>query len=146
MIAGYWPIRSEPDIRPLLTALLERGREIVLPIVVGPGLALKFRQWTPDDDLVPGPLGTATPGSDRQECRPDIMLVPMLAFDRTKYRLGYGGGFYDRTIAGFREARHKFIAIGIAYAGLEIAELPKDPWDQPLDAILTEQGLLGEIS
>ena len=129
----------------MLTALLEQGREIVLPIVAGPGLALQFRQWTLEDDLVPGPLGTANPGPDRQECRPDIMLVPMLAFDRTKYRLGYGGGFYDRTIAGFRDARHQFIAIGVAYAGLEIAELPKDPWDQPLDAILTEQGLFGGI-
>ena len=139
-ISGYWPIRSEPDLRPLLDALSAMGREIALPAVVAPGQALRFHRWRPGDALVPGPLGTATPHPDRPSCVPEIMLVPLLAFDRDRRRLGYGGGFYDRTIASLRAAGRALFTIGIAYAALEVAEIPTDPWDQSLDAILTEQG------
>ncbi len=139
-ISGYWPMRSEPDLRPLLNALAAIGRELALPAVVGPNQALRFHKWQPGAELVPGALGTATPDPDGPECLPEIMLVPLLAFDRDRQRLGYGGGFYDRTIASLRAAGRALFTIGIAYAELEIAHIPTDHWDQSLDAILTEQG------
>lgn len=141
-ISGYWPIRSEPDLRPLLAALSAGGREIALPVVPAPDQPLRFHAWQPGDALVAGPLGTVTPHPDRPERPPAIMLVPLLAFDRKHRRLGYGGGFYDRTISGLRATGRPLFTIGIGYAGLEIAEVPTDPWDQTLDAILTEDGLL----
>ncbi len=141
-ISGYWPIRSEPDLRPLLYVLAATGREIALPIVVAPDQSLRFHAWQPGADLVAGPLGTVTPHPDSPACEPEIMLVPLLAFDRQRRRLGYGGGFYDRTIAELRAAGRPLLTIGIGYAGLEIAEVPTDPWDQALDAILTEEGLV----
>jgi 5-formyltetrahydrofolate cyclo-ligase len=133
-------MRSEPDLRPLLEALAAMDQQVLLPVVVAAGQALRFHRWAPGDDLVPGPLGTATPCPDRPTGVPEIMLVPLLAFDRGKRRLGYGGGFYDRTIAGLRASGRELVTIGIGYAELEIEQVPTDPWDQSLDLILTEQG------
>lgn len=141
-VSGYWPIRSEPDLRPLLVALTAMGREIVLPNVVAAGQPLRFHAWQPGDELVAGPLATATPHPDSPVRVPEIMLVPLLAFDRQRRRLGYGGGFYDRTIAGLRATGRPLLTIGIGYAGLEMTQVPTDPWDQTLDAILTETGLV----
>lgn len=118
-VSGYWPIRSEPDLRPLLTALVAAGRDVALPAVVGSGLPLRFHVWQPGAILVAGPLGTATPPPDSPQRVPDIMLVPLLAFDRHRRRLGYGGGFYDRTITTLRAAGRQLTTIGIGYAGLE---------------------------
>ena len=130
-IAGYWPIRGEIDPRPLLLAL---GRPIALPVTGPRGSALEFRLWRPGDELVPGPFGLSEPTGPRAE--PDVLLVPLLAFDACGRRLGYGGGYYDRTIAATGA-----LAIGAAYAAQEVAAVPVGPDDRPLAGIVTETDL-----
>jgi len=134
--AGFWPMGAEIDIRPLLLALVERGHVLGLPITPRRGQPLRFRSWRPGDALAPGPLGTSQPlGGDW--ITPDWLLVPLLAFDRTGQRLGYGGGFYDRTLAGLPGA----VAIGCAYAAQEVPLVPAGPRDIRLAAIATEAGV-----
>ncbi len=142
IVAAFWPIRSEPDLRPLLHALAASGKQVALPAIPGKDTALEFRAWQPEDVLGAGPLGTASPAPNRPVLRPEIVLVPMLAFDRGRHRLGYGGGYYDRTLAALRADGMPVTAIGVAYAGLELAAVPTDPWDERVDAILTEGGLI----
>jgi 5-formyltetrahydrofolate cyclo-ligase len=115
---------------------------VALPAIPGKDTALEFRAWQPEDVLGAGPLGTASPAPNRPVLRPEIVLVPMLAFDRGRHRLGYGGGYYDRTLAALRADGMPVTAIGVAYAGLELAAVPTDPWDERVDAILTEGGLI----
>ena len=130
-IAGYWPVRGEIDPRPLLLAL---GRPVALPVTGPRGTVLEFRLWRPGDELAPGPFGLSEPTGPRAE--PDVLLVPLLAFDACGNRLGYGGGYYDRTIAATGA-----LAIGAAYAAQEAAAVPVGPDDRPLAGILTEAGL-----
>jgi 5-formyltetrahydrofolate cyclo-ligase len=143
IVAGFWPIKEEIDIRPLLIELHNQGCQLALPVVQGKGLPLLFRAWRPGDPLEAGVFGTLQPQSKREAIEPDALLVPLLACDAEGWRLGYGGGFYDRTLfalksgATFKDVR----AIGIAYAGQERASLPKEAHDMALDGILTEQGL-----
>jgi 5-formyltetrahydrofolate cyclo-ligase len=140
IVAGYHPMRSEIDPLPALRALAGLGRLTALPVVEGRGRPLRFRAWSPGDPTEPGPMGTRVPaGGDWVE--PDLILVPLLAFDAGCYRLGYGGGFYDRTLADLR-ARRPVRAIGLAYAAQEMAEVPHGPDDQRLDAVATEAGLV----
>jgi 5-formyltetrahydrofolate cyclo-ligase len=139
VIGGYWPMRGEIDIRPLLLALIAAGAEAALPVVTGAGQPLRFRRWRPGQDLVRGAFQTLQPADDQPICAPDLLLVPLLAFDRARQRLGYGGGFYDRTLAALRAAGPVF-AVGAAFAAQEVPAVPVDPWDQPLDLILTERG------
>lgn len=141
VVAGYWPIRGELDPRPALLALSARGCRVALPVVVGPGDPLQFRAWDMDEPLEPGPYGTAQPGIDADTLEPQLLLVPMLAFDRAGRRLGYGGGFYDRTLAGLR-GRFAVQAIGVAYAGQEVDTVPAGPEDARLDGVVTEAGYL----
>ncbi len=112
-----------------------------LPIVLGHGLPLEFRRWYPGEPTQPGMWKIPRPLPDAELVVPDVLLVPMLAFDRHGYRLGYGGGFYDRTLDQLR-AKKNVIAIGVAYAGQEVDAVPRGPHDQPLDYVLTEQGLI----
>jgi len=131
-VSGYWPMRSELDIRPLLSLLADTGRDVALPVVLGPGQPLEFRRWRP---------GQAHPAPEAKRLEPDVLLVPLLAFDAGHHRLGYGAGFYDRTLAALR--RHKpILAIGVAYAAQRVEAVPRDAWDQALDLVLTEEGLL----
>ncbi len=130
-IAGYWPIRGEIDPRPLLLAL---GRPIALPVTGPRGTALTFRLWQPGDALTAGPFGLSEPAGSPAE--PDVLLVPLLAYDARGNRLGYGGGYYDRTIAATGA-----LAIGAAYAGQEVAAVPVGPDDRPLAGVVTEAGL-----
>lgn len=141
VVAGYWPLGDEIDPVPLMAALADAGCVLALPVVLGRDLALEFRQWRPGDALVPGPHGTRQPGPQAPVLVPRSLLVPLLAFDARGFRLGYGGGYYDRTLAGLR-AKGSVRAIGLAYAAQLVAQLPTDPWDQPMDAILTETGLM----
>ncbi|WP_232830688.1 5-formyltetrahydrofolate cyclo-ligase [Tropicimonas sp. IMCC34011] len=137
VIAGYMPIRSEADPLPAMTALAARNR-ICVPVVVGPGEALRFREWVPGCALERGPFGVEVPAGGA-DLSPDLLIVPMLAFDARLYRLGYGGGFYDRTLEALRKTGAPE-AVGLAYAAQELTELPLEPTDQPLDRLVTEQG------
>lgn len=137
-LSGYLPIRSEADPTPAMAALARHG-PVGVPEVVGRGLPLRFRRWTPEAVLEEGAFGVMIPaGAD--EMVPTLLIVPMLAFDARGYRLGYGGGFYDRTLAALR-ARGDVFALGLAFSAQEVDALPVEATDQPLDAIVTEAGL-----
>ncbi len=140
-IAGYVTIGSELDCAPVLQALVEAGATVVLPVTAGQGIRLLFRTWRPGDELERGPFGTSHPLPGAPVAEPDTLLVPLLAFDGVGQRLGYGAGYYDRTLAALRLAR-PIRAIGLAYDGQEIATIPADPSDQPLDAIVTDSRTL----
>ena len=137
IIAGYWPMGDEMDPRPLMLALASRGHAIALPVTPPRGKPLAFHVWAPGAALRPGPMGTSEPVAG-EELRPDVLLVPLLAFDRAGRRLGYGGGYYDRTLATLPGAK----AIGIAYAGQEMPEVPAGPQDMRLPLIATEAGVI----
>lgn len=137
-IAGYWPIGAEADVRPLLHRLHEMDVKCSLPVVMDTGRVLQFREWRPGDQLSDGPLGTRQPGDDRPESRPGILLVPGLAFDGNGWRLGQGGGYYDRTIADLG-GRSGIFTIGVAYSCQLIEDVPHGPGDMPMNAILTEE-------
>ncbi len=141
VMAGYWPLGDEIDPRPLMTALAGRGWSLALPVVVGRACPLIFRAFTPGDSLDAGPHGTHHPGPANPQLRPHLVLVPLLAFDRRGFRLGYGGGYYDRTLDILRGGAH-VKAVGLGFTAQEVDDLPTDAHDQRLDAILTEDGLL----
>jgi 5-formyltetrahydrofolate cyclo-ligase len=134
VVAGYWPIRDEADVRPLMAALAARGHSLALPRIDGRELA--FHVWQEGGAVEVNAYGIAEPVASGKPLKPDLILVPLLAFDAGGHRLGYGGGFYDRTLA-----HHTAIAVGIAYAGQEVQELYREPHDRALDMVLTENGL-----
>jgi 5-formyltetrahydrofolate cyclo-ligase len=136
VVSGFWPIGREIDIRPLLLALHQRGHPIVLPQTPKRGNPLVFRLWRPGDALVAEPFGTMRPTGE--ERAPDFLLVPLLAFDRRGHRIGYGAGYYDRTLATL-PGRYR---LGIAYAAQELDEVPAGPYDARLDAVATERGVI----
>lgn len=140
-VSAYWPVGDELDCRPVMRALAESGHEIGLPVVTARATPLTFRRWRPGDRLEPAGFGLQVPAASRPEVVPELLLVPLLAFDRRGGRLGYGGGFYDRTLA-LLQARGPALAVGLAYAGQELAELPCGPTDRPLDWIVTESETL----
>ncbi len=137
-VGGYWPIGTEIDVRPLLTALHARGHVCGLPIAHR-GQPLAFHRWLPDDELVTGRFDIRVPKHTHPTFDPDALIVPMLAFDAYGMRIGYGGGYYDRTIADIR-SRKKLLTAGVAYATQQIEQAPADEFDQPLDWLVTEKG------
>lgn len=137
--SGYLPVRNELDPRPAMAALEALGWRLALPVVVGPGLPLAFRRWAIGEPTVPAPFGLEIPANE-EEVTPGLLLVPMLAFDLRGHRLGYGGGFYDRTIAALRQRNPAVRAVGVAFARQEVPLLPDHENDMQLDAILTEEG------
>ena len=139
IVSAYHPYESEIDCLPLLNALRQAGWRIALPVVLGRAQPLEFRAWSPGDTLVPGSFGIPIPPGEAEIVEPDVMFVPMLAFDRFGYRLGYGGGFYDRTLALARKTR-EVTALGVAYAEQQIDRCPTGDYDQPLDGIVTQDG------
>ncbi|HTI00647.1 MAG TPA: 5-formyltetrahydrofolate cyclo-ligase [Acidisoma sp.] len=134
-VSGFWPMGDEIDIRPLLHALHARGHPIGLPVTGRRGAPLVFRTWTPGAPMTPGRFGTSHP--EGPELTPAALLIPLLAFDAGGRRLGYGGGFYDRTLALLPEA----LRIGCAYEAQEVSLVPTGPFDQKLHAIATEAGV-----
>lgn len=140
-VAGYWPLGDELDPRPLLRAARDVGAHVLLPCVVALDTPLLFRHWQEGDELSPDMAGIPAPTERSAEKRPDLLLIPLLAFDGRGHRLGYGKGYYDRTIAHLKQAGRPLRAVGLAYDGQRVATLPADRHDQPLDAVLTEQGL-----
>ena len=137
VVSGFWPMRHEIDPRPLLEAAHAAGAACCLPVVEGKAVPLVFRRWEPDDSLEPGPFGTREPHPDAETMTPTHLLVPLLVFDRRGFRLGYGGGYYDRTIAGLR-LRGSVVAVGVAYAAQEVEAVPHDDLDARLDWVVTE--------
>jgi 5-formyltetrahydrofolate cyclo-ligase len=140
-VSGFFPYKSEIDVRPLLGRLAGEGWVTSLPIVTGLGEPLIFRRWYPGEPTVPGLWDIPRPLEAAELVEPDVLLVPMLAFDRAGYRLGYGGGFYDRTLALLR-GKKEVVAIGVAYAAQEVASVPHDDHDARLDFVMTEEGVI----
>ncbi|WP_249779772.1 5-formyltetrahydrofolate cyclo-ligase [Bradyrhizobium sediminis] len=137
IVSGYSPIRGEIDPAPLMRKLAAEGVLLALPAIVARGKSLAFRAWSPDDRLMLGPLGIPEPSPAAAEVVPDIMLVPLAAFDRLGHRIGYGGGYYDYTLAHLRKAK-AITGIGLAFAVQEIEAVPALSHDVALDYVLTE--------
>ena len=137
IVASYAPIRDEIDPSMLDDALRARGHKIALPIIIGEKKSLIFRLYEKGDMLLANPLGILEPASGAKGVEPDVLLIPLLAFDKKRNRLGYGGGYYDRTIKTLR-AKKPLLTVGLAYAYQEIDETPIGINDVPLDKIVTE--------
>ncbi len=136
IVGGFWPLEGEIDIRPLLHALADRGHDVLLPETPPRGQLLTFRRWHPGAPLHPGRYGTRHP--DGPVGTPAVLLVPLLAFDARCHRLGYGGGYYDRTIAALPCVR----TVGCAFAAQQVDAVPVLPHDAALDAVATEAGVI----
>ncbi|MFT4091378.1 MAG: 5-formyltetrahydrofolate cyclo-ligase [Asticcacaulis sp.] len=143
VVAGYSAFGSEMNPLPLMRVLAAKDCKLALPALVATeaGLRMVFRAFDLGDELTEGPYGIVQPSDLAPEVLPDIVLVPLLAFDRQGHRLGYGGGFYDRGLR-FLKSQKPFKAWGIAYAAQAVHHLPVEDHDQPLDAVLTETGLI----
>jgi 5-formyltetrahydrofolate cyclo-ligase len=140
-IAGFSTIRSEIDVAPLMRSLAARGALLALPVVAGQDQPLIFRRWTEETRLVRGPYGIFEPSPEADEAEPDIVLVPLAAFDRAGHRIGYGGGYYDRTLERLRKLK-KITAIGVGFSVQEIAAVPSSDHDARLDLVLTENEII----
>ncbi len=141
VVSGFSPLKSEISPLPLLRRLADAGVQLALPVVVGRGRPLIMRAWSFGAPLNSGVWGIREPTADARQVFPDILIVPLLAFDRTGHRIGYGAGYYDMTIARLR-AMKQVVAIGIAFAAQEIAAVPATPRDARLDLVLTEHGVI----
>lgn len=136
VLSGYMPMRTEIDPLPAMAA--HQG-PVGVPVIIGKGQPLRFREWTPGSMMVEGAFKALIP-EEGAWVEPEVLIVPLLAFDARGYRLGYGGGFYDRTLEGLR-ARGPVMAVGFAFAAQEVPEVPTDATDQRLDAVVTELGV-----
>ncbi|WP_117191811.1 5-formyltetrahydrofolate cyclo-ligase [Rhizobium terrae] len=139
VVSGFLPIRSEVDTRPLMAHLRDRSARLCVPVILDK-VTIVFRELIRGAELVPGTFGTFGPGPEAAEFDPDVMLVPLSAFDAAGHRIGYGGGYYDRAIHRLHEKGLKPKLIGIAFDCQEVASVPAEPHDIRLDAVLTESG------
>ena len=140
-VAGYAAMRGELNVFPILAMLSLRDRMLALPKLTSETAPLEFRRWQPGEALIPHALGMKEPAPEAAPAMPDLILVPLLAFDASGHRLGYGGGYYDRTLAALRKGTHPPLAIGVAYGFQEVPSLPAEPHDRSLNGILTEHGV-----
>lgn len=136
---GYSPLGGEIDPRPVMRRLAGAGARLALPVVREVGVGFDFHAWREGDPLSPDAIGVPSPLATSERLDPDLILAPVLAFDRQGGRLGQGGGYFDRVISILR-SRGPLVVVGLAFAGQEVPEIPSDTHDQPLDAILTEVG------
>lgn len=141
MVAGYAPMPGEIDVVPLMRRLRETGHGLCLPLVEAPGLPLTFRRWVPGEPLAKGRMGVLVPAAASAQATPGILLVPLIAFDRSGYRLGLGAGFYDRTLEVLRQAGDVFAA-GVAFDEQEVEAVPHGAHDQRLDVIVTPSAVV----
>ena len=141
VVSLYSPIGSEPDPAPLAAALLEAGHTLALPVDYSTGTPLVYRRWTPGDRLARGPLGISEPLETAPALDPDVMFVPLAAFDRRGHRIGYGAGNVDRTLAALR-ARKRIRTLGVAYAEQELGWVPEELHDEPLDLVITDREIV----
>jgi len=140
VVAAYMPIRTEISPLPVMAALHSAGRQVTVPVIIAEAQPLRFARWTPDTEMVAGPFGASIP-RDRDFLVPDVLITPLVAFDARGFRLGYGGGFYDRSFQEIR-AQKPAIGVGFAYDAQELPLVPTEPTDQRLDLIVTETRLL----
>lgn len=138
IVAAYWPIRGEPDLRRWIESVRARGADCALPVVVAASAPLEFRAWPPDARLVRGVWNIPVP-ADGPPVAPQVVIVPVVGFDATGHRLGYGGGFYDRTLAA---ATPRPFAIGVGASAAVLSSIDPQPHDVPMDAIVTEDGAI----
>lgn len=138
VIAGYWRIRDELDCQPILIRLMDSGQKVLLPVVQGDEQPLDLRVWEADAPLYEAGFGTLAPSDLAPRAAPDVVLMPLLGFDNQGTRLGYGGGYYDRTLAVLPK---KPMLIGLAFAAQELSFVPREDHDVPLDAVVTENGV-----
>jgi 5-formyltetrahydrofolate cyclo-ligase len=141
-VSGFMPLKGEINPNPLMRKLADAGAKLALPVVSGRGKPLVMRAFAFGDPLAAGVWGIREPKPDAPEVFPDILLVPLLAFDRSGHRIGYGAGYYDCTIASLR-AQKSVLAVGIAFAAQEITQVPTTPRDARLDLVLTEREIIG---
>jgi 5-formyltetrahydrofolate cyclo-ligase len=141
IVSGFMPLKSEINPLPLLQKLAEAGARLALPAIAGRGKPLIMRAWDFGAPLDRGQWGIREPKADAPEVEPDILLVPLLAFDRAGYRIGYGAGYYDMTIHRLR-GRKAVTAVGIAFAAQEVPKIPRTPRDERLDLVLTEREVI----
>lgn len=135
IVSGYWPFRGEPDLRNWAIRVIERGGRIALPVVIQKGWPLEFRIWAPGDPLERGVWNILVP-SHGPSVQPDVVIAPVVGFDEANYRLGYGGGFFDRTLAAMRK---KPLVIGVGYAASRIQTIHPQTHDIPMDVIVTDE-------
>lgn len=140
-VSVFLPIGSEIDTLPTMRMLADLGHITALPVVMGKDRPLIFRKWFVDEKLVPGSFGISEPLSSEPEIIPEVLLVPMLAFDTQGYRLGYGGGFYDRTIEKL-EQDAAITTVGVAFSAQQVDTVPRGPHDRPLQWIATENKVI----
>ena len=138
VVSGFWPMAEELDIRPLMIELHNQGCQLCLPVVMAKQQPLVFRAWRPGDPLEQGAFGTLHPQPKREVVEPDALLVPLLAADEEGWRLGYGGGFYDRTLERLR-SKKSVTAVGVGFNAQLVPEVPRGPNDQRLDWLLTDK-------
>jgi 5-formyltetrahydrofolate cyclo-ligase len=141
IVSGFMPMKTEIDPLPLMRKLEGQGARLALPVLVGRGKPLVMRAWTFGEPLSEGVWGIREPEPEADEVAPDILLVPLLAFDRAGGRIGYGGGYYDRTLTALR-ATKKVTAVGIAFAAQEVPQVPVGAGDARLDLVLTEREVI----
>ena len=141
IVSGFMPLKSEINPVPLMRTLADAGAALALPVVAGTGKPLTMRAYRFGDVLASGVWGIREPSPDRPQVFPDVLLVPLLAFDRRGHRLGYGAGYYDMTIGALR-AQKPVVAVGIAFAAQEVAEVPVTARDAFLDLVLTEREVI----
>jgi 5-formyltetrahydrofolate cyclo-ligase len=141
VVSGFMPLGSEINPVPLMKALAGQGARLALPVIAGRGKPLTMRSWNFGDELDRGQWNFREPKPEAAEVEPDILLVPLLAFDRTGHRIGYGAGYYDLTIARLR-AQKPIVTIGLAFAAQEVRSVPATPRDARLDLVLTENEVI----
>lgn len=141
IVSLYWPMRDEIDVRPLIGALAAAGARTALPVMAGPEAPLVFRAWRMGEVLAPGAFGVQEPAGDAPVVEPDIIVAPLLAFDADGNRLGYGGGYYDRTLRNLR-LRREIVAVGVGYDEQEFSSVPGHTGDEILDMIITDRRTL----
>jgi 5-formyltetrahydrofolate cyclo-ligase len=141
IVSGFSPMKTEINPLPLMRKIAEAGAQLALPCIVGRGHALIMRAWSFGEPLASGQWGIREPTPDAPEVAPDILIVPLVCFDRAGHRIGYGAGYYDMTIHALR-AKKKIVAVGVAFAAQEISKVPSTERDERLDLVLTEREVI----